>query len=571
MKSFEERIADNLVSTGVLSVEQLNEVLKLQTKQGGRLLKLLREGNLVTEQDVMVSMGRCLGTPPVTLAKLHVPPEVLALVPKDMAHAQKMVAVAQLGQKLFVAMADPLNVLALDNLRRAQPNLKIVLLISTEKAVTDFLQNVNSQVNAGIDEILKNVDVSEDVELTKETLDDINLDRLVEGSEEAPVIKLVNLILAQAIKEQASDIHIESFEKTLRLRYRIDGALYEMPAPPKSLQGVVISRIKIMANLDVAERRLPQDGRFRIRLAGKEVDLRISILPTIFGEKVVMRVLDKSALSLTLENLGLPPTDYAKFRQAIDAPHGMLLVSGPTGSGKTFTLSMVLNALNTEDVNIITIEDPVECQVLGVNQVQVKPEIGLTFASGLRSILRQDPDIVMIGEIRDSETADIAVKAALTGHLVLSTLHTNDAPGVVARLIDMGIEPFLVSSSLLMACAQRLVRKLCPHCKEVFQVPTEAIQRWGLKPDELADNVFYRGRGCSRCKETGYRGRMAVLEVMTISNEMKGQILLNASAQVIKEIALHEGMKTLRMAGLEKAKAGLTSLDEIFRMAGTEA
>ena len=571
MKSFEERIADNLVSTGVLSVEQLNEVLKLQTKQGGRLLKLLREGNLVTEQDVMVSMGRCLGTPPVTLAKLHVPPEVLALVPKDMAHAQKMVAVALLGQKLFVAMADPLNVLALDNLRRAQPNLKIVLLISTEKAVADFLQNVNSQVNAGIDEILKNVDVNEDVELTKETLDDINLDRLVEGSEEAPVIKLVNLILAQAIKEQASDIHIESFEKSMRLRYRIDGALYEMPAPPKSLQGVVISRIKIMANLDVAERRLPQDGRFRIRLAGKEVDLRISILPTIFGEKVVMRVLDKSALSLTLENLGLPPTDYAKFRQAIDAPHGMLLVSGPTGSGKTFTLSMVLNALNTEDVNIITVEDPVECQVMGVNQVQVKPEIGLTFASGLRSILRQDPDIVMIGEIRDSETADIAVKAALTGHLVLSTLHTNDAPGVVARLIDMGIEPFLVSSSLLMACAQRLVRKLCPHCKEVFEVPTEAIQRWGLKPAEVADNIFYRGRGCSRCKETGYRGRMAVLEVMTISNEMKGQILLNASAQVIKEIALQEGMKTLRMAGLEKAKAGLTSLDEVFRMAGTEA
>ena len=284
-----------------------------------------------------------------------------------------------------------------------------------------------------------------------------------------------------------------------------------------------------------------------------------------------MRVLDKSALSLTLENLGLPPTDYAKFRQAIDAPHGMLLVSGPTGSGKTFTLSMVLNALNTEDVNIITVEDPVECQVMGVNQVQVKPEIGLTFASGLRSILRQDPDIVMIGEIRDSETADIAVKAALTGHLVLSTLHTNDAPGVVARLIDMGIEPFLVSSSLLMACAQRLVRKLCPHCKEVFEVPTEAIQRWGLKPDEVADNIFYRGRGCSRCKEPGYRGRMAVLEVMTNSNEMKGQILLNASAQVIKEIALQEGMKTLRMAGLEKAKAGLTSLDEVFRMAGTEA
>ena len=570
MKSFEERIADNLVSARVLSAEQLSDVLKLQAKQGGRLLKVLRESNLVTEQDLMVSMGKCLGTPPVTLAKLHVPQEILDLVPKDMALSQKMVAVSLLGQKLFVAMADPLNVVALDNLRRAQPDLKIVPLISTEKAVADFLQNANSQVNAGIDEILKKVDVSEDVEFTKEGVDDINLDRLVEGSEEAPVIKLVNLILAQAIKEQASDIHLESFEKTMRLRYRIDGVLYDMPAPPKTLQAVITSRIKIMASLDVAERRLPQDGRFRIKLSGKEVDLRISILPTVFGEKVVMRVLDKSALSLTLENLGLPPSDHEKFRQSIDAPHGMMLMSGPTGSGKTTTLYVVLSALNTEDVNIVTIEDPVEYQVTGVNQVQVKPEIGLTFAGGLRSILRQDPDIVMVGEIRDSETADIAVKAALTGHLVLSTLHTNDAPGVVARLIDMGIEPFLVASSLLMACAQRLVRKLCPHCKEIFQVPSEAIKRWGLQPNEVADNVFYRGRGCSRCKETGYRGRLPILEVMTISNEMKSQILLNASAQVIKEIALQEGMRTLRMAGLEKAKAGLTALDEVFRMAGTE-
>ena len=570
MKSFEERIADNLVKAGLLSAEQFQAIQERQKKQGGRLLKLLRESHLVTEQDLMVSMGKCLGTQPVTLAKLHVPPEILALVPPDMAQTYKMVAVARLGQKLFVAMADPLNVLALDNLRRAQPDLKIVPLISTEIAVTDFLQNIRTQVNTGIDDILKTVAVSEAVELAAEQSAEINLDRPVEGSEDAPVIKLVNMILIQAIKEQASDIHLEPFEKTMRLRYRIDGNLYDKPAPPKTLQAAIISRIKIMANLDIAERRLPQDGRFRIKLAGQDVDLRISILPTVHGEKIVMRVLDKSALNLTLENLGLAPAEQEKFRQAIDAPHGMMLMSGPTGSGKTTTLYVVLNLLNTEDVNIVTVEDPVEYQVTGVNQVQVKPDIGLTFANGLRSILRQDPDIVMVGEIRDSETADIAVKSALTGHLVLSTLHTNDAPGAVTRLIDMGIEPFLVSSSLLMACAQRLVRKLCPHCKEVFQVPLEAIQRWGMQPDDVAGNAFYRGRGCGRCKGTGYHGRVPILEVMPISNAMREQILRNASAQVLKAIALQEGMTTLRMAGLAKAKAGITTLEEVFRMAGTE-
>ena len=467
-------------------------------------------------------------------------------------------------------MADPRNVVALDDLRRARPNLKIVPLISTEKAVTDYLNNSNSLVNIRIDEIVKNTENSDEVELANEKDAELSLDRLVAGSEEAPVIKLVNLILIQAIKEQASDIHLEPFEKTLRLRYRIDGKLYDMPAPPKKLQAEIVSRIKIMSNLDVAERRLPQDGRFRIKLNGRDVDLRISILPTVFGEKVVMRVLDKSALNLTLENLGLPSSEQEKFTQAIAAPHGMLLISGPNGSGKTTTLYVVLNSLNTEDVNIVTIEDPVEYQVTGVNQMQVKPDIGLTFAGGLRSILRQDPDIVMVGEIRDSETADIAVKAALTGHLVLSTLHTNDAPGAVARLIDMGIEPFLVSSSLLLACAQRLVRKLCPHCKEVFKVPPEAIHRWRLQPDDVAATMFYRGRGCSRCKETGYRGRAAILELMPISSTIKDQILHNASAQVLKEVAIQEGMKTLRMAGLEKAKAGVTSLDEVFRVAGAE-
>jgi type IV pilus assembly protein PilB len=569
MKSFGERIADVLLADGLLTEEQLNEALDFQKKQGGRLLKLLLEKQLVTEQDMMVSMGRCLGAHPVTLAKMRVPQEVIDLIPKDLGQTYKMVAVARLGRKLFVAMADPLNVLALDDLRRVRPTTQIIPLISTEKAVTDFLNNAQTQAAGGIDAILKDVDVS-DVELAKDKQDEINLDQLVDSSEEGPVIKLVNLMLVQAIKDRASDIHIEPFEKQLRLRYRVDGMLYDSTAPPKGLQSAIASRIKIMANLDIAERRLPQDGRFRIKLAGREVDLRVSVLPTVHGEKIVMRVLDKGTLSLNLDGLGLPPDNLEKFKNAIDAPHGMILMTGPTGSGKTSTLYAVLTQLNTSDVNIVTIEDPVEYQMVGVNQVQVKPEIGLTFASGLRSILRQDPDIVMVGEIRDSETADIAVKAALTGHLVLSTLHTNDSPGAIARLVDMGIEPFLVSSSLLMVCAQRLLRKICPHCKEAFKVPTDVTSRLGLTNEDVSSNIYYRGRGCSRCKESGFLGRLAILEVLSVTNALREQILHDTSSKVIKDLALKEGLKTLRLAGLEKAKAGFTSLEEVLRVSGSE-
>lgn len=567
MKSFGERIADTLMADGLLSQKQLSEVLDSQKKQGGRLLKLLLERQFVTEQDMMVSMARCLNTPPLTLHKMHVPQDVIDLIPKDMALSYKMVPVARLAKKLYVAMADPLNVLALDDLRRVRPNMEIVPLISTEKNVTDFLNNVSTQASGSIDEILKDVDVS-DVELAKDKQEEINLDKLVESSEEGPVIKLVNLMLVQAIKDRASDIHIEPFEKQLRLRYRVDGVLYDSAAPPKSLQSAIASRIKIMANLDIAERRLPQDGRFRIKLAGREVDLRVSVLPTIHGEKLVMRVLDKGNLNLNLDSLGLDADDLVKFKQAIDAPHGLMLMTGPTGSGKTSTLYAVLTQLNTPDVNIVTVEDPVEYQLLGVNQVQVKPDIGMTFTSGLRSILRQDPDIVMVGEIRDSDTADIAVKAALTGHLVLSTLHTNDAPGAVTRLIDMGIEPFLVSSSMLMACAQRLLRKICPHCKEAFQVPPDVIKRLMISAEDVKTNTFHRGRGCSRCKDTGFLGRMAILEVLLISEEMRDLILRESGAKAIRDQALREGMKTLQMAGLEKAKAGLTSLDEVLRVSG---
>lgn len=464
-------------------------------------------------------------------------------------------------------MADPLNVLALDELRRERPNLEIVPLITTEKAVGDFLNASNAQVKEGIDEILKDVDVSE-VEVAKEQQEEINLDKLVESSEEAPVVKLVNLMLVQAIKDRASDLHIEPFEKQLRLRYRVDGVLYDSTAPPKALQSALTSRIKIMSSLDIAERRLPQDGRFRIKIAGRDVDLRVSILPTVHGEKIVMRVLDKGTLNPNLDAMGMDSDDLQKFKHAIDAPHGMILMTGPTGSGKTSTLYAVLTQLNTPDVNIVTVEDPVEYQMLGINQVQVKPEIGLTFASGLRSILRQDPDIVMVGEIRDSETADIGVKAALTGHLVLSTLHTNDAPGAIARLVDMGIEPFLVSSSVLMVCAQRLIRKICPHCKETVQLTPDVAKRIGLNPEEAAASTFYRGHGCGRCKDTGFMGRMAILEVLSISEALREQILHNTSAQVIRDLALKEGMKTLKMAGLNRARVGLTSIDEVLRVTG---
>ncbi len=567
MKSFSERITDALIADGLLTQKQLQEIVDIQKKQGGRLLKLLQERQVVSEQDMMIGLARCLKTPPITLPKMHVPSEIAELIPKEMAQMYKMVPIARVGKKLYVAMADPLNVLAMDELRRDRPNMEIIPLITTEKAVGDFLNASSSQVKEGIDEILRDVDLS-DIEIAKDKQEEINLDKLVESSEEAPVIKLVNLMLVQAIKDRASDIHIEPFEKQLRLRYRIDGVLYDSTAPPKSIQSALTSRIKIMSTLDIAERRLPQDGRFRIKIAGRDVDLRVSVLPTIHGEKIVLRVLDKGTLNTNLENFGLDPDDLAKFKQAIDAPHGMMLMTGPTGSGKTSTLYAVLTQLNTPDVNIVTVEDPVEYQMLGINQVQVKPDIGLTFAGGLRSILRQDPDIVMVGEIRDSETADIAVKAALTGHLVLSTLHTNDAPGAVARLVDMGIEPFLVSSSLLMVCAQRLLRKICPHCKETMQVPPEVIKRLGLIPEEVATSSFYRGHGCGRCKETGFMGRMAILEVLSISAALRDQILHNTSAQAIRDVALKEGMKTLKMAGLNKAKLGLTSLDEVLRVTG---
>jgi type II secretion system protein E len=403
-----------------------------------------------------------------------------------------------------------------------------------------------------------------DIEVEQKKNEEIDLDRLATDSADAPVIKIVNLILVQAIREKASDIHIEPFQKTLKLRYRVDGELIAAESPPKALQLAIASRIKILAGLNIAERRVPQDGRFRVKVMGKEVDLRVSILPTAYGEKIVIRLLDKSALTGSMDQMGLDDATLDKFKKAIDAPHGMILVTGPTGSGKTTTLYSVLQELNNPQYNIVTVEDPIEYELSGINQVAVRADIGLDFSSALRSILRQDPDIVMVGEIRDNETADIAVKAALTGHQVLSTLHTNDAAGAITRLDDMGIEPFLISSSVILTCAQRLIRRICTNCREEFIPEPELLARLDISQTEGA--VFYQGHGCDRCKGRGYLGRTAIIEALPVSEAVRRLVIKRASAAVIKNQAVSEGMKTLRMAGIDKALEGVTTLEEVWRV-----
>ncbi len=563
-KSFGERIADVLIEDGLLLPTQLEEAMDIQKQQGGRLLKILTDKQFVSDQDMAFSMGRCLNTPPINLSKVRVPDDIMDLVPREMAKTHKLIPVARLDEKLFVAMADPTNVLAVDDLKR-RVQMEIVPMIATERAVSDALSGVHG-ASTNMSEVLKQVaeEAAGDVEVQASKREDIDLDRLATDSEDAPVIKIVNLILAQAIKEKASDIHIEPFQRSLRLRYRIDGDLIAAESPPKALQLAITSRIKILAGLNIAERRVPQDGRFRIKVMGKEVDLRISILPTSHGEKVVIRILDKSALAGSIDNMGLDEETIRRFRKAIDAPHGMILVTGPTGSGKTTTLYSVLQELNSPNYNIVTVEDPIEYELMGVNQVAARPDIGLDFASALRSILRQDPDIVMVGEIRDNETADIAVKAALTGHQVLSTLHTNDAAGAIARLDDMGIEPFLISSSVIMACAQRLIRRVCSNCREEFIPEPEMFERLVMEPAEGA--VFYQGVGCDRCKGRGYSGRTAIIEALPVSESIRRLIIKRASAAVIKNQAITEGMKTLRMVGIDKAMEGITTLEEVWRV-----
>jgi len=577
IKSFAERIADALVEDGLLSPNQIEELLERQKKEGARLVKLLidKDRQYVSPDDLAVCMGRVLNVPPINLARINILPDVVDLVPRETAHNHKLVPVSRLDNRLFLAMADPLNVMALDDVKRIT-KLEIFPLIASEKAITDKLNAIDAAKTGSMEDIIQDAQKRSDaeaesdtIESVKESRDEVNLDQLAASSEEAPVIKLANLIVLQAIKDRASDIHIEPFEKVMRLRYRIDGVLIDATPPPKQMQLALASRFKIMSNLDIAERRLPQDGRMRVKVGGRDFDLRVSVLPTVHGEKIVLRVLDKSNLSASLDKLGLDDGTFKQFKAAIDAPHGLILVTGPTGSGKTTTLYSALNELNNPTWNIITVEDPVEFQIPGINQVPTKKDIGLSFANALRSILRQDPDIIMIGEIRDTETAEIAIEAALTGHQVLSTMHCNDAPGAIARLDDMGIAPFLISSSVILSCAQRLMRRICSHCKEPVTYPAKMFEDLGIDPVMFDGVQLFRGRGCDRCKNSGYVGRMAIIEAMTITDQIRKLIISRASTREMAKLAVNQGMRTLRMVALDRAREGISTLDQV--MLGTSA
>ncbi|HMJ64610.1 MAG TPA: ATPase, T2SS/T4P/T4SS family [Candidatus Binatia bacterium] len=568
VKTFGERIADALVEDGLLFRKQVEELMELQKREGTRLLKIIVDKQYVTEQDMAVSMGRVLNTPPVNLSRMGIPMDIADLLPRDICVTHKVMPVSRLENKLFLAMADPLNVLAIDDVRRIT-RMDVTPMIASEKSILEKIHNVEAGKAGTMEDIIQDAakkkeaeDESDGIETVKETVEEVNLDQLTASVEEAPVIKLANLILVQAIKDRASDIHVEPFDKMVRLRYRIDGALVDRTPPPKNLQVALVSRLKIMSSLDIAERRLPQDGRMRVKVAGKDYDLRVSFLPTVHGEKAVLRVLDKGNLSASMEKIGMDQDTYRRFRAGVDAPHGLLLVTGPTGSGKTTTLYSALNELNNPEYNIVTVEDPVEFQLPGINQVPVKKEIGLSFGNALRSILRQDPDIVMIGEIRDTETAEIAVEAALTGHQVLSTMHCNDAPGAIARLDDMGIAPFLISSSVILACAQRLMRKICPVCKDPVSYPAGMFRDLNIPPSYFEGVSLFRGRGCDRCNNSGYSGRTAIIEAMTITDEIRKVVIARGSAMEIGKIAVGQGMKTLRLVALDKVREGVTTLEQ---------
>jgi len=565
--SLKDRLLQILTESGLISKEQLERATELQRSRGESISNILIDENFISENELMLTLSEHLGIPPINLSNIKIPEEIIEIIPKQLARFYQVVPISKMGNTLTVAMADPLNVFAIDDLKMLT-NMELQPVISTPKAISEKQNQLFSAAN-GLESLLRDSDT--EVEIKTDEDAEINIDELLEATGDTSVIQVVNIILVQAVQEGASDIHIEPFEKEVRVRFRIDGILYEKASPPKHMHPAIVSRIKIMSNLDIAERRLPQDGRFRVRLMNKEVDFRISMLPTAHGEKVVLRILDKSSSCLDLEHLGFDQAALEEFKKTIRDPHGMILVTGPTGSGKTTTLYSTLAEINDPEINIITVEDPIEYQLAGINQVQVSHNVGLTFAAGLRSILRQDPDVVLVGEIRDGETADIAIKAALTGHLVFSTLHTNDAPSAITRLIDMGIEPFLASSSLLMVLAQRLVRRICEHCKEPIEIDPGVLARSQLNTSDTGQiPTFYHGKGCDKCGNLGYKSRMSVVEVLPITESIQQMIIKQASAHDIKNQAIQEGMKTLRMNALEKAIEGQTTLEEVLRVTAAD-
>ena len=559
------RLGEILVRNSLITKEQLSVALEEQKTAGAgvRLGSILIKNGHITESDLTTFLSRQYGVPSINLTEFEVDAAVLKLIPTDMAQKYQIIPVNRAGSTLIIAMSDPSNILATDDIK-FMTGYNIEVVVASESAIRNAIDKYYDQ-SASLAEVMGDLDM-EDFEVVGEE-EDLDISSLERATEEAPVVKLVNLILTDAIKKKASDIHIEPYEKLFRVRYRIDGVLYEVMKPPIKLKNAITSRIKIMAELDIAERRLPQDGRIKIKLGGgKDMDFRVSVLPTLFGEKIVLRLLDKSNLQLDMTKLGYESESLEHFKREIHKPFGMVLVTGPTGSGKTVSLYSALSELNKTTENISTAEDPVEFNFPGINQVQMHEEIGLNFAAALRSFLRQDPDIIMIGEIRDFETAEIGIKAALTGHLVLSTLHTNDAPSTINRLLNMGVEPFLVSSAVNLITAQRLARRVCTECKEPEDIPIQALIDAGVSPEEAAGYVCYRGKGCPKCNGTGYKGRVGFYQVMPMLEEIRELVLNGANTSEIKRESMRLGIKTMRQSGLTKLKEGITSFEEVLRV-----
>ena len=564
------RLGELLTKASLITQDQLKEALRVQKETGGKLGETLIKLGFVSEEDITECLSQQFGVPSINLQHFEIDSGVIKLIPGDVARKYNILPVNKTGATITIAMADPTNVFAMDDIK-FMTGYNVEPVVASElgiKAAIDSYYGTTSSLE--LKKVMEDLQTQEsaDLEVLEED-EEMDVSALADSAEEAPVVKLCNLILTDAIKRGASDIHIEPYEKEYRVRFRIDGILYEIMNPPLKLKDAMTSRMKILAKLDISEKRLPQDGRIKLKIKledkNKELDFRVSVLPTLFGEKIVMRLLDKDNLRLDMTKLGFEPESLVRFEEAIFKPWGMVLVTGPTGSGKTNTLYSALSKVNSPEVNIMTAEDPVEFNLPGINQVQMKEQIGLNFAATLRSFLRQDPNIILVGEIRDFETAEIAIKAALTGHLVLSTLHTNDAPSTINRLMNMGIEPFLVATATQLIAAQRLVRRICGNCKEAVDMTPQAIANLGYKKDEVGTFTIYKGRGCEKCNNTGYKGRVGLIEVMQIDDDIRDLILAGGTAIDIKKRAIENGMITLRRSGLIKIKDGMTTVEEVVR------
>ena len=558
----DRRFGDILIDSGLITPEQLRRALEEQRGTDQPIGSILVKLGLISQQDYLTTLSAQLDVPHVELSDYEIDPAVIELVPAALAQKFRVIPLFRIKNALTVAMADPQDVGAIDEIRRFS-HLEVEPVLALESEILQAIEQyygLDVEMSDTLNEVIQSIEAESEQVVTDEP--EKNLREL---AEDAPVVRLVNMVLAQAIKDRASDIHIEPEEDSIRVRYRVDGILREVFSPPKNLQAAIISRIKILSELDIAENRIPQDGRFRIRLGGKEIDVRVSTLPTAYGENVVMRILDKSNILLKLDDLGFAPDNLGIVKEMLSNSYGIILVTGPTGSGKTTSLYAFLNTINSVEKNIITLEDPIEYRLRMIRQSQVNPKAGLTFASGLRSILRQDPDIIMVGEIRDPETAQIAVESALTGHLVLSTLHTNDAAGAITRLVEMGIEPFLLSSALIGIIAQRLVRRICPKCRTAFTPSPLKLKRIGLNP-ERKDLKFYKGVGCSFCRHSGFKGRIGIYEILKVDDKIRELILSGASSEEIRRTAIKRGMRTLKHDGLLKALQGVTTAEEVMRV-----